>query len=545
VGTVAHATTLHYEQRRPESTPLYRLVACHLETFLAEAHAAHERGVPRYVERELRAYLACGIHAHGFLRARCSTCRKEVLVAFSCKLRGVCPSCNARRMCCTAAHLTDRVFPDVPIRQWVLSVPFELRLLLARNAAALSAVGRISVRKIWRWQREQFGASLMHGRRGEASPPTSIRSGAVCFPQRFGGSLNLNVHYHVAVPDGVFSREPEAALGVVFNQLAIPNRSDLETIGHTVELRVLRWLRRRGLLDDGEAEPAEHDAELQRDALDACLRGSLGIGELSSLPGSASAAAQGNDEKFTSFQPAITHRRPRVTSGSLSAWLRLHAGVSVAAQDREGRERLFRYCARPPLSLERLSVLADGRVAYRIKNPRGQQTHRVMSPLQFLARLCALIPPPRHPLVRFYGVFAPHSSWRRHVVALARGSAPACQKGVAPASRDDSASEPDSDRDPPVGPPAPVGGGGAAALGVRGQAAISRAAESAIAGGARIDWATLLKRVHDVDALACPCGGRLRVIALITEPEVVATIAPRTWGIQRAQRSGATSTPLA
>lgn len=74
-----------------------------------------------------------------------------MLVAFSCKLRGVCPSCNVRRMCSTAAHLTDRVFPDVPIRQWVLSVPFELRLLLAKNAAALSAVGRIFVREIWRW----------------------------------------------------------------------------------------------------------------------------------------------------------------------------------------------------------------------------------------------------------------------------------------------------------------------------------------------------------------------------------------------------------
>ena len=94
------------------------------------------------MQRELRAYLACGIHAQGFLRARCSSCRREMLVAFSCKLRGVCPSCNARRMCNTAAHLTDRVLPDVPIRQWVLSVPFELRLLLARNASAARGLRR-------------------------------------------------------------------------------------------------------------------------------------------------------------------------------------------------------------------------------------------------------------------------------------------------------------------------------------------------------------------------------------------------------------------
>ncbi len=345
--------------------------------------------------------------------------------------------------------------------------------------------------------------------------------------------VRINVHYHVAVPDGVFSREPEAAPGVVFHQLAIPNRSELETIGHAVELRVLRWLRRRVCSGPTKRSRPSTMLSSHRDALDACLRGSLGIGELSSLPGSASTAGQGKGQDSAASNPpnprsltgVLASRRARSSRG-----FDIHAGVSVAAQDREGRERLLRYCARPPLSLERLSVLADGRVAYRIKNPRGQQTHRVMSPLQFLARLCALIPPPRHPLVRFHGVFAPHSAWRRHVVALAHGSAAACDEAKTRTCRRESASEPDSNTDPdsnrdiPVGLPAPAESGGAAALGVRGQAAISRAAESAIAGDARIDWATLLKRVHDVDALACPCGGRLRVIALITEPEVVAAI---------------------
>jgi hypothetical protein len=193
------------------------------------------------------------------LRARCSICRKEILVAFSCKLRGVCSSCNARWMCSTAAHLTGRVFPDVPIRQWVLSVPFELRLLLACNAAALGAAGRIFVREIWRWQREQFGASLLRPRNAEALRTPTIRGGAVCFSQRFGGSLTLNVHYHVAVSDGVFGRASQGA-DIVFHQLPLPNRADLEAIGHAVELRVRRWLRRRGLLDADDAD--EPDATL-------------------------------------------------------------------------------------------------------------------------------------------------------------------------------------------------------------------------------------------------------------------------------------------
>ena len=120
------ATGGTYARHEPEDTVLYRIVAEHLETFLAEAREKHERGLPDYVEEELREYLKCGILAHGFLRARCRSCGKNMLVALSCKKRGVCPSCNARRMCGTAAHLTLHVVPDIPARQWVLSVPFEL-----------------------------------------------------------------------------------------------------------------------------------------------------------------------------------------------------------------------------------------------------------------------------------------------------------------------------------------------------------------------------------------------------------------------------------
>jgi len=102
-------TPKRYQRHEPEATALYKIVAAHLETFLAEARETHERALPQYVERELREYLKCGILAHGFLQAHCGSCGKDLLVALSCKKRGVCPSCNARRMCGTAAHLTENV----------------------------------------------------------------------------------------------------------------------------------------------------------------------------------------------------------------------------------------------------------------------------------------------------------------------------------------------------------------------------------------------------------------------------------------------------
>ena len=103
-------------RRRPERTPPYQSVQGHLETYLALAREGHTDGdgVPQYVEREFRRYLGM---RHSGLRscARCGQCRHDFLIAFSCKGRGVCPLCNARRMVETAAHLVDQAFPPLPV----------------------------------------------------------------------------------------------------------------------------------------------------------------------------------------------------------------------------------------------------------------------------------------------------------------------------------------------------------------------------------------------------------------------------------------------
>src|SRR3989441_1821480 len=106
-----------YEPRDPSRTVLYKVVADHLETFLAALDADPDAtGLPAYVQREFYDYLQCGILAHGFLRLGCDTCQQELLLPFSCKRRGFCPSCAGRRMAQTAAHLVERVIPWVPTR---------------------------------------------------------------------------------------------------------------------------------------------------------------------------------------------------------------------------------------------------------------------------------------------------------------------------------------------------------------------------------------------------------------------------------------------
>lgn len=118
-----------------------------------------EHPVDTFVEQEFRAYLRCGILSFGFARDRCGSCRHDFLVAFSCKGRGICPSCNGRRMAQTAAHLVDHVIPPVPVRQWVISVPKRLRYFLAERSEAVAALTRIFMREVERLVRRAAAAA--------------------------------------------------------------------------------------------------------------------------------------------------------------------------------------------------------------------------------------------------------------------------------------------------------------------------------------------------------------------------------------------------
>jgi hypothetical protein len=150
-----------------------------LSTFLEEADQVGN-GIPRYVKQEFLRYLECGVLAHGFVRVRCDNCKDELLVAFSCKSRGVCPSCNAKRAHLTAAHLVDNVLPVVPYRQWTFSFPWRLRWALARDDKLLSSVLTLCLKALFALQRRR---ARRLGVRGQ--------TGAVTFVQRFGSALQL------------------------------------------------------------------------------------------------------------------------------------------------------------------------------------------------------------------------------------------------------------------------------------------------------------------------------------------------------------------
>src|SRR5215468_3998586 len=130
-----------YRPRDAEHTVLHQVMSEHLETFLdAVAEAGDGAGLPQFVEREFREFLTCGVFEGGVVRFQCEGCGREHLVPFSCKGRGWCPSCGGRRMTERAAHLVDAVLPWVPVRQWVLTVPYRLRCRMAFDHGLSRAV---------------------------------------------------------------------------------------------------------------------------------------------------------------------------------------------------------------------------------------------------------------------------------------------------------------------------------------------------------------------------------------------------------------------
>src|SRR5204862_2555323 len=216
-------------------TVLHQIVREHLETFLATTARADPVGPPPFLEQEFRAFLDCGVWARGFARFQCAGCHAETLVPFSCKRRGFCPSCGGRRMAEQAAHLVDHVLPRVPLRQWVLTLPHRLRYLLAYNHALCRAVLGVAVRAVLGFYR----------RRAARTGVRDGRSGAVTVIQRFGGGLQLNVHFHTLLLDGVFAEGEDGSLE--FHAAEPPSDEEVARLLATIYRRVQRLLARRGL----------------------------------------------------------------------------------------------------------------------------------------------------------------------------------------------------------------------------------------------------------------------------------------------------------
>ncbi len=366
----------------------------------------------------------------------------------------------------TAAHLVDHVIPNVPVRQWVLSLPIPLRLLLAAQPKLVTPVLQVVHRVITRHLLGQTGLKA-----DEAD------SGAVTLIQRFGSAANLNVHLHCLVLDGVY--RPVANGAPEFVEAPAPTDEALQAVLHKVITRTMKLLTRRGVLveEEGSTYVADKDGDSDEARVLRPLQAAACTYRIAFGPRAG--------------QKVLTVQGGRPRDADLKQHLcadidgfSLHAAVRCGADDRQSLEQLCRYITRPALANERVQTNAAGQVVLKLKTPwRDGTTHLVMSPLEFMQRLAALVPRPRLHLIRFHGVLAPNAKLRSKVV--------------------------------PQQPEPPA------------QATQPAVCEAGCAHhrAVRLSWAKLLKRVLEIDMEHCPnCGGQLKIIAVILEAPVIEKI---------------------
>jgi hypothetical protein len=358
------------------------------------------------------------------------------------------------------------VFPRVPVRQWVLSLPHRLRYRLAWDHTLCRAVVGRTMRAILGFLR----------RRARAEGVMDGRSGAVVIVQRFGGALNLNVHFHALVLDGVFARHGDT---VRFHPCPPLDAADVEEVLATVTAYVGR------LLAQGGSGEGDDGGMLDEWADEAPVLAEL-----------AAASVQGRVALGSRAGARVRRRAPwagaTAPSGLGSCHARhdgfdLHAGLRVRADERDRLDPICRYALRPPVAHDRLQLTDDGQVRLALRRPWADgTTHLFFDPVALLERLAALTPRPRINLILYHGVLAPRAAWRSRVV----------QFGASPGAA--------ADTDPATDGP-------------------RLAADCRHTRNYR--WAALMRLSLGLDVLACPrCGGRLTLIALIEDPAVIARI---------------------
>ncbi|MEM6675860.1 MAG: transposase zinc-binding domain-containing protein [Planctomycetota bacterium] len=302
--------------------------------------------MPRYVEQELRGVLACGDSAYGFCRIHCPHCSADLLVPFSCNGRAFCPSCGGRRMPEPAANLVDRVLPFVPVRQWVLSVPWALRLRMACDPDLCRAVARAFLRAVatgYRRGAKEEGL-LETGPDDDPLCAPRAHAGAVNFVQRFGSSLALNVYFHALFLDGAYVVRGPAS-HPRFRPASPLTHDEPARVQRETVRRIERVLRNHGILTDDPSSDGggfDDSESLLPFVQAASLQSKIALGAESGrpIPRLVDPAVAARPVELNVVPPDELRRELDGDS--------LHAATRV--DDRERLERLVRHVARPALA---------------------------------------------------------------------------------------------------------------------------------------------------------------------------------------------------
>lgn len=466
-----------YLRRTPEESIIHKSVVDNAKTVMANLESVG-KFLPQHITSEFEEFIQCGVPGNGIVRIRCNSCKKDEILPFSCKCRGICSSCGARRMSSTAANFVDNILPEVPVRQWVLSFPMHHRHILGHYPELLTPILKIFTRAIDRFYLNKAKAFGL--------PDTTIFIPAsMTVIQRFGGALNFNPHFHSIYTDGVFFKLDESEK-MRFYMRTRPSDNDIISLSKKIRNRINRFLRKKGFsisyLDDERKS-------LRKDIIDNFEEDSYYLPEQNNLFGQNETtrdliSSSISKKKYTDnihspkFKIVGGYQTSEFTpiTGEKTSYIdgySLHANVSLRKNKREDIEKLVRYISRPTIATKRLEETSSGMIRYRFKTVWSNgATHVEFSPEEFVENLIALIPPQFQNTVRYHGAFAPNFKYRSEVVKRPRNKRKRENKSEY-----------------------------------------------------WIPWSELLKRVFGIDIRKCKsCGAKLRVISVIFKREEIVKI---------------------
>ncbi len=282
----------------------------------------------------------------------------------------------------TSIHIVDNVIAAIPVRQYVLTLPYALREWAARDHRVLTLMNRELNHAIFAWLKK----------RARKEGIDDGKPGSITFYQRFSDGLRTAPHIHLLVSDGVFYERANGKRR--FHATNVPRQEDIEVIVERIAKRAVI------ALDKLRDRPSEHKDE----AL--AIQQPLHLGD-------------------TPRERKKSAGVPKKLCASAEGF-NLHAATRIAARDRSGLERICRYVSRPAIPEERLQLIdEDERVKLTLKRPWGDTTALVFEPLEFISHLVTLIPRPYDNLTVYNGIWAGNANGRDEVLPKQKK----CRKG--------------------------------------------------------------------------------------------------------------------
>ena len=297
-----------------------------------------------------------------------------------------------------AIHLTDELLQLVPVRQFVVTFPVQLRMWMARSKSLCAKVC------------EKVCAELTAHLQSAAGIEKGL-SGLVVFIQRFGSAANLNIHFHVIALDGVYEKKSTGRLK--FYAAQAPTNESIQNLVGRISTKINNLLIKKCYLEKVE------DMVLVGNTDDLFSDSSQNSFEDIHLPAQAASVAHriafgpnaGQPirrlKTQTSLWPSEQNFKSSSTACVTAGGYSVHAETAIKSHERERLEKLVRYMARPAISDERVIIEGPQSIRVKLKSRWADGTESLLfTPSEFLERLVALIPTPKFHTTRYYGVLA-------------------------------------------------------------------------------------------------------------------------------------------